>query len=211
MKARPILFSGPMIRALLEGRKTQTRRVVTQRLNPHEFLGGIGDDVNDPANWGCESQHRPSTYVTLHRQRCPYGKPGDLLWVRETWISGYDFFGPEKTFYRADHQDCQRCATGEHAWKPSIHMFRRASRLTLEITDVRVERLQDMPLSDYEAEGIVLNDEAIPTNEAVARFSDLWQSINGKGSWDVNPFVWALTFRVHHCNVDELLRQREAA
>jgi hypothetical protein len=126
---------------------------------------------------------------------CPYGQPGDRLWVRET-------FG-----YNPDHPGilahcCYRADPGhEHdgiTWKPSIHMPRRASRILLEITGVRVERLQDIGTEDIEAEGVTTSDEAIMEHGCRARvidFAKLWEGINGGGSWDANPWVWVVEFR----------------
>lgn len=208
MKSRPILFSGPMVRALLDGTKTQTRRIVKPQPVP------IPDDVPqmkryDNGWWWAWSAAKSMIGVLGMRLLGPYGKPGDLLWVRESWIHGCDFFGPEKTLYQADHTDCrgpQSCEDGFHKWKSPIDMPRWASRLTLEIADVRVERLQEISEEDARAEGI-----AAPLYyPAKPQFCALWQSINGPGSWDANPWVWVLAFTVHQQNVDQLLKARAA-
>lgn len=208
MKARPILFSAPMIRALLAGRKAQTRRIVKmqtpKRRSLHDFsVGGV-----------CVG-------------RCPYGQPSDLLWVRETWCQPTSL-DPGPTFYRADYPACvpkqfeNVPPADQLVWKPSIHMERSASRITLRLTDVRVERLNDISEQDAIAEGLensfipghgrikgswkVYTDERLGSLTAVGSYRSLWESINGKGSWDANPVVWALTFEVIQCNVDEVLR-----
>ena len=161
--ARPILFSAPMIRALLDGRKTQTRRIVKQRTNPHDFLGGLGDDKNAPHNWGFENPDLPGHFITLPEQRYPYGRPGDLLWVRENFttltVPAAGFPDHEEVWYKAFTDEIRPVGNYEQAvkelkWKPSIHMPRAFSRLTLEITDIRVHRLQEISDEDAKAEEI---------------------------------------------------------
>lgn len=224
MKERPILFSAPMVRAILDGTKTQTRRIVKSRpdknmgprcvLLPNELAGEInaGDYTN-----------------------CPYGHPGDRLWVRETWrIGAWDENRPAFAIdYQADGF-CRRewlnvpdpmCDDGELfnrlwqqstddaikalgqqdryqwepgrspcRWRPSIHMPRWASRITLEVTGVRVERLKDISGSDAVAEGV---RSRLPDNGiAVSEYQDLWESINGPGSWNANPWVLVVEFKV---------------
>lgn len=236
MKERPILFSGPMVRALLDGRKTQARRTVKGRalewLDDAGFTPGF---VSDPANG-----------------LCPYGAPGDRLWVRETWQvaqesldwetgSEYDVFswdgiyGPaqdwlhgdarggikSRVFYAADGEDRNPSAfygvigldgkvieKPAICWRPSIHMPRWASRLTLEITEVRVERIQDISdrgqPNDCIAEGAFGEVSPLPrdwldrgfSSVEKAWFHDLWNSINRVDSWDANPWVWAVSFEV---------------
>lgn len=157
---------------------------------------------------------------------------GELLYVRETWrIGGWGDC--------ACYEPCGRCVVGKPMyaadfgsessewgpWKPSIHMPRWASRLTLEITDVRVERLQDISESDARSEGVLyvpghgeiskweLDADPGYSNYLNCRsgFSELWVSINGAGSWDANPWVWVVEFKVHHCNVDAFIAQQEKA
>jgi len=191
VKERPILFSGPMIRALLEGRKTVTRRVVK----------GIALEWLRPEGFTPEYTADPRNSL------CPYGKPGDRLWVRETWARvgnsdpGYLTFG-------ATYPDClppkleNIPAASEIRWKPSIHMFRRDSRILLEITDVRVERLQDITYEQAAAEGVhrgplrewCASDEGGACHKyPVPAFRDLWQSVGG--DWDANPWVWVVEFK----------------
>ena len=172
-KDRPILFSGPMVKAILEGRKTQTRRIA--RLN--ETLLNH-PDVKDSA-------------IEAALQISPY-QVGMCLWVRETWSDYLDALTNERgVVYRASHG----LLPGQ-VWKPSIHMPRWASRLTLEITDVRVERLQDISHHDAMCEGVGMeSSDSLKQYGYKAGFANLWESINGKGSWDANPWVWVIKFR----------------
>lgn len=173
IKERPILFSAPMVRAILEGRKTQTRRIIKSRKNNSIFMGGWTDSfILDEGNreW------------TL--SECPYGQPGDHLWVRESWQK----FGKEYAYAATDGD-----IYPETKWRPSIHMPRAASRLTLEITDIRAERLHDITEADAIAEGCESggNWDSAPT----VQYSNLWETINGPGSWEANPWVWVITFK----------------
>lgn len=216
MKERPILFSGPMVRAILEGRKTQTRRVMKNVPSWDHF----GKDIMD---WGLSGIHQcgygeddqlegtdrwyldVQTDVDDHSRRvirCPYGQPGDRLWVRETWGTGGYF--PYPYAYRADGVEYPN-----ERWNPSIHMPRAACRLVLEITDVRVERLQAISEADIYAEGAITEEwlewrEDVasigkPEGSTIERERDvwrrLWSSINGQASWDANPWVWVVGFR----------------
>lgn len=180
MSERPILFSGPMVRAILEGRKTQTRRVVK----------GIALDWLRPDGFTPEFTASPENSL------CPYGNPGDTLWVRETW-------GPfEGGFiYRADEGPNVKPDDGR--WHPSIHMPRDASRLSLLIKSVRVERLQEISEADAFAEGVGhyvdsgAAGEATPDGARTARewFAQLWDTINAKSHpWASNPWVWVVEF-----------------
>lgn len=192
MKERPILFSAPMVRALLAGTKTQTRRVVkiTHR------TPGLAACLAPPAGM--------RTRTSLAAELCPYGHPGDRLWVRETFAR---IDGQTRPWIETDYQ-----ATYTHGdrlgdtlgikkrWTPSIHMPRHASRITLEITSVRVERLQEISEADAQAEGWtrrpeVSTDPQVHKEAARDWFMDLWESINGPGSWDANPWVWVIEFR----------------
>jgi hypothetical protein len=197
MKARPILMSAPMIRALLDGRKTQTRRIVKERYI--EFLRPTSSD--DP------SRMKP----------CPYGQPGDLLWVRETWSPSVE---PENHVharlgftYRADWDHFDDMELRDFRWKPSLHMPRIASRLTLEITGVRIERLKDINEEDAIAEGCddsyLVKNKCQPPHSRAYRY--LWEDINGHGSWDANPWVWCLSFSVINRNIDNVIKDRAHA
>lgn len=211
MRERPILFSSPMVRALLNGTKTQTRRVVKL---PHQNPLGVWEMVS----WGGPNGGRtrdghivPLQQVIGHSRTgevlgCPHGQPGDRLWVREThapqpdcmlswekWLHGA---GGEKPIihYAADASE----NTWVEKWRPSIHMPRWASRIDLEITDVRVERLRDISEADALAEGIELKlkaDRSFAVHDDVCLFAALWEKTYGAGSWNANPWVWAVTFR----------------
>lgn len=203
MKQRPILFSAPMIRALLDGTKTQTRRVWKMPKGCCWYVSGsmAGEMSGD----FCDGNGKG--WWSVDELACPYGKVGDQLWVRETWgILHPQYINEphEPTFWRADYSDADLAEQKAGTlllprWKPSIHMFRNRSRITLEITSVRVERLQDISQVEAMAEG------AKPTSLVEARELDmltyeagyrkLWESINGAGSWDLNPWVWVLEFK----------------
>lgn len=188
MKERPILFSAPMVCALLAGTKTQTRRVVKPQ--PHIVEeGGSVVGVHTP-----DDQRHGRLGKMLY---CPYGRPGDRLWVRETFarIDGQQQPWIE-TDYRATYTHGDRLGDSlgiKKRWSPSIHMPRHASRITLEVTGVRLERLQDISASDARAEGIGRNQ--CPDWHAVADYRELWSQINGRGSWDANPWVWVVEFK----------------
>lgn len=217
MKERPMLFSGPMVRALLDGSKTQTRRVVKYSIKgPSEPMDTF-DWYDKSGKWvGAHGRGYPfkKTNAAL---LCPYGQPGRQLWVRETWRGVVNIAPPGHYKYAVaryipDREHCRRveyaatqAADGE-PWRPSIHMPRWASRITLEITGVRVERLQDISEADAIAEGIVsqpyhegrfLSEHrpSISYPSACAAYRDLWEAINGPGSWDANPWVWAVGFK----------------
>jgi hypothetical protein len=214
-KERPILFSAPMVRAILEGRKTVTRRVVKpQPVYDRSFaydglkICGKGKRKGNAASIHC---------APLVAQFCPYGKPGDRLWVKESWaqrldldhLNGTELFnaGVREAWYWADGpgRTCNTgCAGAAGRVRSSRFMPRWASRITLEVTGVRVERLQDISLSDVLGEGVprLQDGDAIPISRYFdmrsiehGRFRDLWQSINGAGSWDANPWVWVVEFR----------------
>lgn len=177
MKERPILFSGPMVRAILDGRKTQTRRIVKpQPTNDYVTFMPLSSELVGVTKHGGPIDNRG----WLH---CPYGKTGDRLWVRETWCPDVE---PYTFRYKADG--------GEplERWRPSIHMPRWASRITLEVVSVRVERLQDISEEDALAEGITLVERG---TSPVDQFNKLWESINGPGSWEANPWVWVVSFK----------------
>lgn len=223
MKERPILFSAPMVRAILDGSKTQTRRVCkfpkymgeVQNLAEH---GGEPDspysgEHNDPTSWGfpcAEDGNDIALDATWAPLLCPYGAPGDRLWVREnfalhdlatdickivyqasvneSWTEAHEVF-PAELSKGMKVQPFQR------GWKPSIHMPRWACRIELEITDVRVERLQDISEDDAEAEGCGIPLMGHDDNFCRGLYRDLWEKINGKGSWAANPWVWCLSFK----------------
>lgn len=175
MKERPILFSAPMVRAILEGRKTQTRRVIKPQ--PESHL----DPDSVKGAW-------ESGFIDV---KCPYGQPGDRLWVRETFAWLPDGLNADQNHGRYHYR-----ADGDLAvkWQPSIHMPRIASRITLRIKDVRVERLQDISDADALAEGVDQTNTSI-RGYAAERFKRLWSSINGADSWHSNPWVWVIEFK----------------
>lgn len=189
MAERPILFSGPMVRAILDGRKTQTRRIVKPQ--PHGDCAAIEVGLYHPVVIDRHGDEQPGAEIfgaySLDGEwgvKCPYGMPADRVWVRETWIPS-DMGG---FHYRAT-DEVLPCI-----WRPSIHMPRKASRLTLEITAVRVERLQDISEADARAEGLALAGAILP-GRAAGCFSRLWDGINGKRApWSSNPWVWVIDF-----------------
>jgi len=191
MKERPILFSGPMVRAILDGSKTQTRRT---------FKGTT--EHKGPYNPACMEAHQQANgWGSI----CPHGTPGDRLWVRETWAvqHGFDAWTPRhiprgaRIYYSATADLKGPCGVGGLRCRPSIFMPRWASRILLEITDVRVQRLQEISEGDARAEGAIgaLNDSIGDNWCACEAFAALWESINGPGSWHANPWVWAITFQ----------------
>ena len=198
MKEKPILFSGPMIRAILANTKTQTRRIfkpdrmtwdANGRYTTYAMRGGelstTGSGPFKPSSW-------------LHY--CPYGQPGDRLWVRESFARVPTACGSEDIVFAADYQDGSDRAAGVR-YTPSIHMPRAVSRITLEITSVRVERLQDIDLANALAEGIsdtgalILDSAGNEQGGPIAEYAVLWEQINGPGSWAANPWVWVIEFR----------------
>lgn len=253
VKERPVLFSGEMVRAILAGRKTMTRRIVKPQPiqvdgelrfkwatffdNGHvhtwdrEGTGGQNWQADEYPN---ENKFRAALRRTPYEKPCPYGSRGDRLWVRETWTSAVSA-GMAQIAYAADGrwgsmsadfkpvfhgwtlgvtdkvmEDWQELNGNwvgrsyfEKKWRPSIHMPRSVARIILDITDVRVERLQDITEEDAVREGVTPGDGS-PVNgfqtespySATAAFAGLWESINGPGSWDANPWVWAIAFRL---------------
>lgn len=200
MTDRPILFSAPMIRALLDGRKTQTRRLLNPQ--PKQFPlreGGMCDVALETSQ--NESWPRVRLGRVITRQEVPFAV-GQRLWVREAWAkhaSGTD--------YAADLADASRAQAGP--WKSGRFMPRAQSRLTLTVTNVRVERLQDISEDDARAEGAsCLTMDADGKFYENARgnyytgFSGLWDHIHGPGAWDENPWVAAVTFDVRKGNID---------
>lgn len=215
MTERHILFSGPMVRAILDGRKTQTRRAVKPQPNSVKNFGKLV-----PYRRAAPPREMPS--ATFERPIvCPYGVSGDRLWVREAHAivpaSAYrmsegvhQIINPDDSCEAAVYREgWERSKPGK--WRPSIHMPRWASRLTLEITDVRVERLNACSEADARAEGVfpaaVYGGEVkswLPAEDRRERFYDtaveayaaLWDAINGPKAWDENPWVWAVSFEV---------------
>ena len=231
IKERPILFSAPMVRAILEGRKSVTRRAM--KVQP--VLNGKFWQVYG-AGWSDGVTSVPAVTGHSLSTKCPYGKPGDRLWVRETFalLGNEDGMCTDwnDRLIKGDERDAARifrasCTIGDYglwdipckadwkpdteemsydgAWRPSIHMPRWASRILLEITDVRVERLQDITPEQVTAEGVSTRGEAMwgsrwwvdapeqAIEDARKDFADLWTSTGG--NWDANPWVWVVEFK----------------
>jgi len=199
VKERQILFSGPMVRAILDGRKTQTRRLV-KLPNRLDFYKSVDQHATNPAKWWFKDVVGSERPIANCFVECPHGQPGDRLWVKETFT--LDFLGPRNAVvYRADEPKAN-CK-----WKPSIFMRRTQSRLTLEIVRVRVERVRQISEEDAKAEGAPEPTGRIgcyPAPWATSKpgpttyrqtFEKLWESINGKGSWAANPWVWVIEFK----------------
>jgi len=220
MKERPILFSAPMVRALLDGSKTQTRRTMRKQFPADAVMAEV--PATDPIGGWVVSGHSGLWWDDAascfdDAVRCPYGQPGDRLWVRETFCPIYP---QDPTYNGGQPIEYDYAATYTHGyrlgdslgikkvWRPSIHMPRAASRITLQITGVRVERLQDISEADAIAEGCTENHNGYfwggphavsglkQMATAASAYRDLWESINGAGSWDLNPWVWAVEFKV---------------
>lgn len=196
MKERPIIFSGEMVRAILDGRKTQTRRPV----KPQPDIDGMHDCRKYPMHIDdFEGGWAGNFEGETRRIKCPYGQPGDRLWVRETWAqdpceqSKDDWIGYLSTDSADELADCRI--------RPSIHMPRWASRITLEILDVRVERVQDLSEDDAKAEGAIFCSGDCETgmdefNGWICGFKNLWNTVYGPDAWDRNDWVWVIDFRL---------------
>lgn len=191
MKERPILFSAPMVRALLEGTKTQTRRIVAAKWLPEPDPDDCTIQRVDGGWWAWTTDYPEDGSFTIP---CPYGAPGDRLWVRETWaiLTG----NGHRIVYRADVDPPMTCGGTEPVrdmkWTPSIYMRRQHSRITLEITDVRVERLQAISEEDARAEGY---GTAFGPGMFSRSFASCWNEINkDRCPWSSNPWVWAIAF-----------------
>jgi hypothetical protein len=201
-KEIPILFSTPMVQAILEGRKTMTRIIVKDKT---------------ALQWLEPDMFTPEFVANPDNNLCRYGKPGDLLWVRESWcracisedgdnpIPGTGY----KNYYRADdewtkiewHHPDKEGPQSSPRWKPSIHMPKAAARIWLEVTEVRVERLQDISEEDAQSEGVnkdcpIGNMNVFQSAPYKYCFADLWERINGEESWTNNPWVWVVSFKV---------------
>jgi hypothetical protein len=213
-RERPILFSGPMVRAILDGRKTQTRRVVKPQPTEHPGMNCRRLMFYDRKGRECldESFDPPHPLGSLAATLCPYGAPGDRLWVRETLKAndnGEWYYAADNTpiqFTQDDPRFSQSIMWAHHKDEAdtcvSIHMPRFLSRLTLEVVNVRVQRLNEITPADAIAEGIppAANSQTIDCDTAnpVHGFRSLWDSINAKRApWAGNPWVWVVEFRVH--------------
>lgn len=211
-----MIFNAEMVRALLDGRKTQTRRPIKWKQTRFTEIGEREDGSKWP--WSEDAEHACDFW-----HPCPFGAVGDRIWVRETWgvvshafsddglmidwvpdrpstaihempfgngyYSGYAIYAADGDFTWGDDDGYE---DGRSCWKPSIHMPRAASRILLEITDVRVERLRSMSQDDARAEGVIA---ASGPMEAGLAFRELWDSIYGEESWKANPWVWVIEFK----------------
>lgn len=221
MKERGMIFNGEMVRAILDGRKTQTRRIMAPQ-PADDIERGIFPNP-EVIGWKSSRRHKHGS-TTAHF--CHYGKPGDRIWVRETWgvvshafsddglmidwvpdrpataihempfgngyYSGYAIYAADGDFTWGDDDGYE---DGRSCWKPSIHMPRWASRILLEITDVRVERLQSITLGDICKEvGCGLYDFR-PATYGFQVWEELWKSIYGAENWQANPWVWVIEFK----------------
>jgi hypothetical protein len=217
MTDRPIIFSGSMVRALLDGRKTQTRRILKPQPKTFRITeDGVEQDAPVILHH-TESEPWPKVAIgrVITRQEVRY-RPGMRLWVREAHATSAN---PDlKPWYRLDHPEAT--AAGPRVdvkWRPSIHMPRWASRFTLNVTAVRVERLQQISEADAMAEGMInLGGRGVPdcwwhSHDGLSRagataraaFGMLWDDLHGAGAWDANPWVVAITFGVAKRNIDE--------
>ena len=212
MKERPIIFSGPMVRALLDGRKSQTRRLIrgledvpadmSVYIDSNGWLSGLRPKAFD--GW------KFVTDIYGRKVRCPHGATGDRLWIRETWRQVFpEANGPLE--YRADYGEDAQITGG---WNSPLFMPRWTSRITLEITGLRVQRLQDISEEDARAEGLKITGPTVNSAGEVIddrpgylgygslwhdprrAFETLWDAVNGKRApWSSNPWVWVLDFK----------------
>ena len=203
MREKPILFSGPMIRAILAGEKTQTRRVIKPQ--PDLAVQEVGYSFfTGPAE--IEWRYGGGKFRIV-KCRCPYGKPRDQLWVRETFATPgkWDQYKPSElldNWLRPDqlvYKATERYPDGDYyKWRPSIFMPRWASRIQLQVESVRVERIQEISEKDALAEGTMHNGFVSKTVSEVSVFKGLWNEINEKRGygWEKNPWVWVVEFSI---------------
>lgn len=221
MNFKPILFNTPMIQAILNGSKTQTRRVIKEQFKEckhHLFVEANWKNessdfvINDEGYAYCKlCGNGVNDSNNFKGVKCPYGKIGDVLWVRETFVQ-YPVVGKNstetETEYKADESPIK------FRWKPGIHMPKEACRLFLKIKDIRVERLQDiseqdaicegvikdikLPIADFKTKMLYRNyykkSESVGCEDSRSSFMTLWKSINGEESWCSNPYVWVIEF-----------------
>lgn len=211
-KDKPILFSTEMVKAILEGRKTQTRRVVKPQPpedwdNLHIFCDAnyfptvIDKNGEEQPGEQCFGSYDEEGIAGM---KCPFGQPGDILWVRETYAAVLDNVNkPKKYLYKADLTKDEKIIEELCKWKPSIFMPKEACRIKLRIGNVRVERLDEVSEADAFKEGVEKKNEVhykdyldsrISFYSARDSFFTLWESINGKGSLEQNPWVWVIEF-----------------
>jgi hypothetical protein len=224
-REKPILFSGEMVKAILDGRKSQTRRIVKPQPGNRQYIfGPLNVSMASHSFWLADETEDPLDGVNI---KCPYGKPSSILWVRETHAivadlnaSHQDSTWEARVKYKADGESQSISAMNEdwresysppgNGYRSPIHMPKWASRITLEVTEVRVERLQEISGTSLILEGVLPADQwTMPTvaaepesslhgdysRAALECFKATWDRINGAGSWSANPFVWAITFK----------------
>ncbi|MGE2951341.1 hypothetical protein ACQH8B_01890 [Klebsiella pneumoniae] len=197
MKEHGMIFNGEMVRAILDGRKTQTRRPIKWKQTRFTEIGEREDGSKWP--WSEDAEHACDFW-----HPCPFGAVGDRIWVREAFRVHSRATDVATLVYKASERNswteqtrrvpvavCNKPATPEK-WTPSLHMPRWASRILLEITGVRVERLRSMSQDDARAEGVIA---ASGPMEAGLAFRELWDSIYGEESWKANPWVWVIEFK----------------
>ncbi|MFS9902128.1 hypothetical protein WKU74_11775 [Salmonella enterica] len=208
MKERGMIFNAEMVRAILDGRKTQTRRPFDWKRQPAMEMAERDDGSLWP--WAEDCERGGDIWFA-----CPYGEIGDRIWVRETWQVIHDHidesshveyrtYAPsipkEKDRYwhtvYAEHFGDESREDRGFPWRPAIHMPHWASRITLEITDVRVERLRGLSEEDAKSEGIIPSAGGVlPGWEYRINFRDLWMDIYGTDNWEANPWVWVIEFK----------------
>lgn len=213
MKLRPILFSTPMVQAILEGRKTQTRRIIKGQ--PFNALSDIICEVDDfrKGHWGAKFKYYGEDRYEITNMFKPLCQEGDTLWVRETWQHSDDLNDPYLYKQKLEEDDRPEYHK-DLKWKPSIFMPKEACRIFLKVTDVRVERLHEITDAEAEKEGVeTLSIRRLPLYRDYSvtpkkyslfdpfrfisprpSFQSLWESINGLESWDDNPYVWVYEF-----------------
>ena len=218
MKERPILFSTSMVQAIMAGRKTQTRRIIKPQPSKQWAVDKWAKD--GPGSVGASDLTAADMEIDSLFCNPKYGK-GDVLWVRETWTKGCEWDGegrlpPLRYYFRASedwtklewwHEETDTI-TCSPKWKPSIHMPKAAARIYLQVADVRIERLQDISEEDAAAEGVESEFDtyrdyhfkdslgSFVLDTPKSSFTTLWESINGLDSWNQNPFVWVVSFRI---------------
>lgn len=209
MKERGMIFNAEMVRAILDGRKTQTRRVMNVQPESNQFgLLHITSSTkrSDIGKYHWAESNATGNHVRSKLFSCPFGAVGDRIWIRESFFPApleMQYTPPRKTMWNIAYRDgvqMEKLAPAEYnpliynyeRWTPSIHMPRWASRILLEITNVRIERLRSMSQDDARAEGVIA---ASGPMEAGLAFRELWDSIYGEESWKANPWVWVIEFK----------------
>lgn len=223
MRERGMIFNADMVRAVLNGSKTQTRRIIqsaakNMQARGHEVISHRAPGDKWYGDYVYSMRDRSGVWQDFTNEqflaKCPFGQPGDRLWVRETWSTDFaNYYPNDRVWYAADDNrrldievvDGVRGIYSPESdvyvpfrWRPSIHMPRWASRITLEITGVRVERLQDISQADAKAEGCWYGRGGGEPDFAVSpadHFPTLWESIYGEESWQANPWVWVIEFK----------------